>query len=256
MEIVIIGIAAMLSSGLTFFSGFGLGTILLPVFAVFFPIEIAIALTAIVHLLNNFFKLLLIGNKADKNVVIRFGIPAIVFSLLGASLLKKIGNLPSIYSYEAWGHIYTVTPIKVCIAALLFFFAMMELIPKLKHLEFNKKYIPLGGMLSGFFGGLSGHQGALRSAFLIRAGLSKEAFIATGIVVACGIDITRLIVYSTDKYELDESNYKLLFIAVAMAFAGDYLGIKFLKKITIKTIQFIVGLLLVAYSLLMGMGIL
>lgn len=94
-----------------------------------------------------------------------------------------------------------MTPIKVCIAALLFFFAMMELIPKLKHLEFNKKYIPPGGMLSGF---------------LLRAGLSKEAFIATGIVVACGIDITRLIVYSTDKYELDESNYKLLFIAVAM----------------------------------------
>ena len=33
---------------------------------------------------------------------------------------------------------------------------------------------------SGFFGGLSGMQGALRSAFLARAGLSKEAFVASG----------------------------------------------------------------------------
>lgn len=256
MDLLIIAIAALLSSALTFFSGFGLGTILLPVFAVFFPVEIAIALTAIVHLLNNFFKLLLIGKKANKDIVLRFGIPAIVFSLLGAFLLKKIGNLASICSYGAWGNNYTITPIKVCISILLFFFAMMELVPKLKQLQFNKKYIPIGGALSGFFGGLSGHQGALRSAFLIRAGLSKEAFIATGIVVACEIDIVRLMVYSTDKYQLDESNYKLLFIAVIMAFMGAYLGNKFLKKITIKTIQIIVGLLLVVYSVLMGIGIL
>ncbi|ESU28233.1 hypothetical protein FLJC2902T_15800 [Flavobacterium limnosediminis JC2902] len=256
MDILIIALAALLGSALTFFSGFGLGTILLPVFAVFFPVEIAIALTAIVHLLNNFFKLLLIGKKADKGIVIRFGIPAVLFSFLGAMLLKQISHLSALYSYEAWGNTYTVTPIKVCIAVLLFFFAMMELIPKLKHLEFSKKYIPLGGMLSGFFGGLSGHQGALRSAFLIRAGLSKEAFIATGIVIACGIDIVRLTVYSTDKYQLDKSNYKLLFIAVFMAFSGAYLGNKFLKKITIETIQIIVGLLLVVYSVLMGMSIL
>jgi hypothetical protein len=37
MELVLIGLAALLTSGLTLFSGFGLGTILMPVFALFFP---------------------------------------------------------------------------------------------------------------------------------------------------------------------------------------------------------------------------
>jgi hypothetical protein len=50
MSFVLVGIAAMLASLLTFFSGFGLGTILLPVFGVFFPIRVAFGLTAIVHL--------------------------------------------------------------------------------------------------------------------------------------------------------------------------------------------------------------
>jgi len=39
---------------------------LLPVFALFFSIDLAIAMTAIVHLLNNFFKLTLLGKYADK----------------------------------------------------------------------------------------------------------------------------------------------------------------------------------------------
>ena len=76
-------------------------------------------------------------------------------------------------------------------------FALLDLIPYLSKLEFGKDKLPLGGILSGFFGGLSGHQGALRSAFLIKAGLSKESFIATGIVVSMFIDFTRLSVYAS-----------------------------------------------------------
>lgn len=40
-EIIIICLAAFLTSILTFFSGFGLGTILMPVFALFFPVDVA-----------------------------------------------------------------------------------------------------------------------------------------------------------------------------------------------------------------------
>lgn len=47
MEPVLIGIAAFLTSGLTLLSGFGLGTILLPVFARFFPVPLAAAMLLI-----------------------------------------------------------------------------------------------------------------------------------------------------------------------------------------------------------------
>ena len=63
MEILIITLAAFATAILTFFSGFGLGTILVPVFAIFFPIELAIALTGVVHFGNNIFKIVLVGKK-------------------------------------------------------------------------------------------------------------------------------------------------------------------------------------------------
>ena len=72
----LICIAAFLASTLTFFSGFGLGTLLTPVFALFFPIQTAIAATAIVHLASNLFKVGLVGRDADWTVVARFGLPA------------------------------------------------------------------------------------------------------------------------------------------------------------------------------------
>ncbi|MGA2225011.1 MAG: hypothetical protein ABSH41_11265 [Syntrophobacteraceae bacterium] len=79
----VVCLAALFTSGLTLFSGFGLGTILMPVFAIFFPVEVAIALTAIVHFLNNLFKLMLVGKYTDKGVVLRFGIPAVILPFSG-----------------------------------------------------------------------------------------------------------------------------------------------------------------------------
>jgi uncharacterized membrane protein YfcA len=78
MEIALITLVALAASLLTFFSGFGLGTILTPFMAIFFPVETAIALTGIVHLLNNLFKFVLVRRHVDWPVVLRFGITAIM----------------------------------------------------------------------------------------------------------------------------------------------------------------------------------
>ena len=99
-EYIIICLAAFVASGLTFFSGFGLGTILVPVFALFFPIELAIALTGIVHFFNSVFKLFLVGRNADKTVLIRFGIPAVIAAFGGAWLLVHIPDVKPLFSYH------------------------------------------------------------------------------------------------------------------------------------------------------------
>ena len=49
MDYLLVAAVALCVSGLTMYSGFGLGTLLMPVFALFFPIEVAVAATAIVH---------------------------------------------------------------------------------------------------------------------------------------------------------------------------------------------------------------
>lgn len=256
MEYLIICLVALIGAGLTLFSGFGLGTILLPVFGLFFPIEIAVVLTALVHFMNNAFKLLLFGKNADKNIVLKFGIPAILFSFLGAYVLSLLTHIPPIYSYHFNNNLIAVKPLKLIIGLLLIVFALFDFIPKLKNLEFDKKHLPLGGVLSGFFGGISGHQGALRSAFLIRAGLSKEAFIATGVVIACLVDVSRLSIYIpkiiSNEVELD---FTLVGLATLSAFTGVYFGNKLLQKTTITLVQNIVGVTLLLFGILMMAGI-
>jgi uncharacterized protein len=256
MDILILCIAALVTSLLTFFSGFGLGTILTPVFAIFFPVEIAIALTGVVHFLNNLFKFFLVGRHADTQVVLRFGIPAFFAALVGALLLLKMTDLQPLLTYSLGTKIFFITPVKLTIAILLIFFALMEVVPALKKIEFGKDKLVLGGILSGFFGGLSGNQGALRSAFLIRSGLNKEAFTATGIVIACIIDFSRLGVYATRflKAGLQE-NFTLVIAATLSAFTGAYLGSRLLKKVTLATIQLLVTVMLIVLSMGIVLGL-
>jgi uncharacterized protein len=256
MDIVIIGLCAALASLLTFFSGFGLGTLLTPVFMIFFPIEIAIALTGIVHLLNNLFKAILIGKHANWNILLRFGIPAILGAFAGAYLLTHFNTETCLAQYTLGGRTFCITALKLLIAALMIFFALFEMLPSLKKLEFGKDKLAFGGLISGFFGGLSGHQGALRSAFLIRFRLSKEAFIATGIFIACFIDITRLTVYYRNIENINlQENYKVLLVAVLCAFAGAFLGSKLLKKVTLAAVQNIVAVCIILLALALGLGI-
>ncbi|MBU2446689.1 MAG: sulfite exporter TauE/SafE family protein [Bacteroidetes bacterium] len=255
MEYIIICLAALLTSGLTLFSGFGLGTLLMPVFAIFFPIDIAVAMTAIVHFLNNLFKLYLLGKHANKSVVLRFGLPAIITALVGAQILVWLSGIDPLFQYEFLGKLLVVTPVKFIIAVLMIVFALFEIVPALEKFSVEKKYLPLGGLLSGFFGGLSGHQGALRSAFLVRCGLTKESFIATGVVIACLVDVSRLSIYASHfSSEGLSSNLNLLIAATLSAFLGAFIGNKLVKKVTMKAIQIIVSIMLSAIAVGLGSG--
>jgi uncharacterized membrane protein YfcA len=256
MEIALISLAAFLVSLLTFFSGFGLGTIMLPVFALFFPLEIAIALTGIVHFANNLFKAALIGKNTDIDVLLRFGIPAVIASFAGAWFLARLSGLPAIASYDFIGKTAVVTPVKIIIGVLLLIFSILEIVPAAKKMQFSRSKLPLGGILSGFFGGLSGIQGAIRSAFLVKSGLSKEAYLATGVLIACLVDITRLSVYITRfrTSGLSES-IPLMASAIIAAVAGAYIGSRLLKKVTLNFIQSLVAALLIIVSISLCAGI-
>lgn len=252
----LIPLIAFAASLLTFFSGFGLGTLLAPAFMLFFPVDLSIALTGIVHFCNNLFKLGLVGKLANKDVLLRFGIPAILAAFAGSWILLEISDMPLLYRYQMSGRTFEITLLKVTIALLLIVFSMFELVPALKRIQFGREKLPLGGLLSGFFGGLSGHQGAMRSAFLIRAGLSKEAFIATGVVIACFIDFTRLGVYATRAAAFDIGEHSTLLItAILAAIAGAVLGNRLLKKVTIAFVQYTVAILLLLISVALGTGL-
>jgi uncharacterized protein len=255
-EYYVICAVALAASALTFFSGFGLGTLLMPAFAAFFPLELAIALTAIVHFLNNLFKLFLVGRNASKQVVIRFGLPSVAGAICGALLLNALSETANAVSFRIFSVDFTSTLPKMVIGTLLVVFVLFELVPFLANLTFDRRQMAPGGLLSGFFGGLSGHQGALRSAFLVRAGLSKEAFIATGVVIACMVDVSRLSVYSRQLlHDVPPAAIPLLAAATLSAFTGAFAGRLLLKKITLKSLQVIVGMALLLFAVLMILGL-
>ena len=248
--------AAFLASLLTFFSGFGLGTILTPVFALVFPIEIAVAQTAIVHFFNNLFKLTLLGKYMNKKIILHFGIPAILGALGGAYLLLQMAGEEPVFTYFIREKEFFVTPLKLIIALLIFLFSLLELFPKRFSFFPNHLSLLAGGMTSGFFGGLSGHQGALRSAFLIRYNLSKEEYISTGVAIACLIDITRIALYIShfSRFGFSE-NYLPALIALLSAFAGALLGNQLLKKTTYGFVKALTHALLIIIAAALGMGL-
>lgn len=255
MDILIICIVAFLAAILTFFSGFGLGTILTPVFMLFFPVDLAIALTGIVHFFNNIYKILLVGKNSDKKVLLQFGVTAVIFAFIGAWLLLKIPDVKPLFSYHLFDKEWFVYPVKFIISILLIVFASLDLIPRFQKLQFSKDKLPFGGALSGFFGGLSGNQGALRSAFLMKAGLSKEAFIGTAVVVSTFVDFTRLGVYATRFTSTGLiNNISLVASATLAAISGAYIGNKLLKKVTFRFLQITVAILLIIMSIALGAG--
>jgi len=256
MDFLVICVAAMAASLLTLFSGFGLGTLLMPVVALFFPIEVAITITAIVHFANNGFKAFLVGKDAVFSVIVKFGIPAIIFAILGAFLLTTMSSSDALVNYQFLSYQFTSTVMKIVVGCLILLLVVIELLPYFKSLAIHKKYLPFGGALSGFLGGLSGHQGAFRSMFLLKAGLTKEQFVATGVILAILVDISRLTIYGwyfgTTQTEI---NWWLVLSACLSAFLGAYFGKKLLTKITINTVQNCVSVLLVLIGIGLVLGI-
>ena len=119
LDYALIILTAFVVSGLALFSGFGLGTVLMPAFAVFFPVPTAIAATAVVHLAKNFFKVGLIGKRPDWCVVLRFGVPAAIAAALEAGTLILFAGLPMLGVYEFLGQQHEVTPVKLVIGIVV-----------------------------------------------------------------------------------------------------------------------------------------
>ena len=238
-------LAAFGASLLTFVSGFGLGTLLLPAFALFVPLPVAVTLTAVVHVLNNLFKFSLLRQHVHHPSVVRFGLPAIGGALLGAWLLVRLGKLEPLY----YGVYHPVGALQVTIALLMVLFAFLELTPAMRNYRFPAHVQTLGGLVSGFFGGLSGHQGALRSMFLVHGGLSKEGYVATGTAIALLVDFTRIPFYlGSMDITLLAAQLPLLMGCVLAAFAGAWWGRKLLPSITYHGVQIAVAVLLLGIA--------
>jgi uncharacterized protein len=166
-----------------------------------------------------------------------------------------------VLAYQIGGRSREIDIVKLVIGVVIIGFALMEFLPRFKNLSFDRKYLPIGGLLSGFFGGLSGIQGALRSAFLIKAGLEKESFIGTGTVSAVIVDVSRLLIYgltflSADLFRSAPGMRSLILAGILAAFLGSFIGTRVMEKVTLRAVQIIVGVMLIFVGAGMASGLL
>jgi uncharacterized membrane protein YfcA len=261
LSALVLTVIAFGVSILTFFAGFGLGTLLMPAFALFLPVEVAVAATAIVHGANNVFKVALLARQARRHVVLAFGLPAIAAAIVGAYLLSQLAGDHALGVWYPFGLTATITPVKLVLGALIVVFGLFELLPPLRALRAPAGWLPLGGILAGFFGGLSGHQGALRAAFLSRVGMSPGEFVATQSVLGLMVDASRLLVYAVTFLAGSRAAgqaaipWPLVIVATIGALAGAWVGRSLLPKVTLPRLQLLVGALLIAVGIALAGGL-
>ena len=233
-------VAPFLAALATFFTGFGLNTILVPVFMIYFDAPLAVLMAGIVHLCNNILKVALTSRSINWHLFRNFGIPAVLFAFLGAFLLNKLNEV-------------TTLNIRPIFGAILMFFALLEFF-KWK-LPFQGPWaMRFGGVLSGFFGGFSGHQGALRALFLSKIKMEPIVFVATTALISLLVDLTRVSVYFTGSWLTNYFPTQLMLCVVPSALAGTLVGKKYIHKVNHAKLSIIVGIALLAMGLTMVLG--
>lgn len=166
----LLGAATFLVAALTVLSGFGVGTLLTPLLALFYPVKTAVVSVALIHFSNNLFKLYLFREWVAWRVVGRFGLLSVAGSLLGAVLLTQVA---AHYVQGALGLVLVAVGLAELSAAA----------PALRMPEWPGSDLTLG-FASGFLGGLVGEQGVVRAAYLLGARLERESFVATAAAIS------------------------------------------------------------------------
>ena len=233
-------LAAFFTAALTLMTGFGLGTILTPVFLIFYDVKIAILIVAVVHLSNNLLKISLFSRYISFDILKRFGALTLIGAFIGAFLQGKMDS----------------SLVKILLGASLIFIGLKEISGFGEKLRLPKKIDFIGGFLSGLLGGFVGNQGAVRSAYLLNYNIPKETFVATAAIIASVVDVTRIPVYMFNNKDVLANNWILLLITTVSAFAGTFAGKRFLKKISVKTFKIYVAATVIIIGILLSFRIL
>lgn len=195
-------------------AGFGSSTIFLPLSSYFVDFKTALVLVAIFHLFGNISRITFFRHGLDKRVLLLFGVPSFVLSLIGAMLVGDISQ----------------TILKLILGIFLISISVAFLVrPKLVFSS-NTKSLMLGGGISGFIVGLIGTGGALRASFLAGLKIDKQKYIATAAVIALGSDATRIPSYISHGF-LTEQYYYYIPILLAVAVGGSFIGRKIVNRI-------------------------
>ena len=230
---ILVAAVALLAGAVASVAGFGIGSLLTPLLALWFPTGVAVAFVALPHALATLIRWLGLRRDVSWTVFRQFGLASAVGGLTGAALQSRLAS----------------PVLSGVLGALLLVAGLGELTRRAPPLPRSAVGGWLGGILSGFFGGLVGNQGGIRSAALLRFGLTPREIVATATAPALLVDLARVPVYLATRGRDLGPTLPLLLPACAGAVAGTLIGVPILRRIPAGAFHRLLGILLVVLAL-------
>ncbi|HSU93230.1 MAG TPA: sulfite exporter TauE/SafE family protein [Gemmatimonadaceae bacterium] len=239
MFALIIAVGSIVAGAIASIVGFGIGSVLTPLFAVRVGTQLAVAAVSIPHLFATALRFWRLRAHVNRRVLVSFGITSAAGGLVGALLHSYASN----------------RSLAIVFGVLLLFVGLSELTGLARHMRFGGPVAWLAGAVSGVFGGLVGNQGGIRSAALLGFDLDRQAFVATATAIGLVVDGARLPVYFATQTAAIARVWPLVLIATVGTLAGTVLGVRTLRRIPETVFRRVVAILLLllgAYMLLRG----
>jgi uncharacterized protein len=222
---VVLFIASLAAGLIAAISGFGIGSILTPIFAAQIDTKLAVAVVSIPHLAGTFVRFLRLRKHINRPLALTFGAASAVGGLIGAVL-----------------HAYATGPLLGYVfGTLLICAGLSGLTGVAERIKLKGPWRWVAGFASAGFGGLVGNQGGIRSAAMLGFDLSKESFVATASVIALVVDGARMPVYFATEHEGIVAVWPFVAIATIGVIIGTFAGARLLSRIAERVFKRIVS---------------
>jgi len=235
---IIIGSLAavsVLAGAVAGIAGFGIGTLVTPVLTLWWGTKLAVAMVAIPHLAGTALRFWLLRHRIDRRVLGSFGSASALGGLLGA-----------------WLHVrFASTFLRIVLGGLLVCAGVAGLTGAGERLRVKGAVAWAAGVLSGFLGGLVGHQGGIRTAAMLGLEVPRDAFIATTTAVALIIDGVRIPFYLASHTESLSRHAPVIAMMTAGTLVGTIVGCAVLKEIPERLFRRVISGPIVALGLFM-----
>ena len=233
MDVVLIAILTVVASGVGTMTGFGTSTVMVPVLLLFYPLPETLLFVGIIHWFGNLWKVLFFRGGFQWKLVLCFGVPGIVASYLGASLMLDVSE----------------ALLSRILGGVMVGYVVFLLLKSSFRLKANVAASMVGGALSGFLAGIFGIGGAVRGMFLTAFNLPKAVYIATAGAIGLFIDTSRLGKYVADGVRLEAFGLWSMPLFIVASLLGAWIAKHIVEKIPQKHFRTVVGVFLFVVAL-------
>ncbi|MBS1683566.1 MAG: sulfite exporter TauE/SafE family protein [Bacteroidetes bacterium] len=232
MNIILFTLLALIAEVIGTIGGFGSSMFFVPLASFFFDMKSVLGITAIFHVFSNISKLVLFRATIDWRVALAFGIPSVIFVILGAWLTTVIS-----FRFD-----------QLVLGIFLIVFSSILLARPAFRLRPSLATSTVGGGLAGFLAGFVGTGGAVRGLCMAAYDLEKNLFVGTSAAIDLGVDVSRAVIYTESGY-VSGTGYQLIIALIVVSALGSYIGKLLLQKIDQENFRRIVLLLILAVGL-------